>query len=40
MTNQIRFVMKGQLNTPPYNYVTWSVYNQPDNTGLQSGFFG
>ena len=40
MSNQIRLVMKAQLNTPPYQYVTWSVYNQPDNTGAQSGYFG
>lgn len=32
--------MKAQLNTPPYQYVTWSVFNQPDNTGAQSGYFG
>ncbi len=40
MANQIRLVMKAQLNTPPYQYVTWSVFNQPDNTGAQSGYFG
>lgn len=34
----IRIVMVGQLNTPPYEFVNWVVYNAPDNTGAQSGY--
>ncbi len=38
MANQIRLVMTAQKNTAPYQTVTWTVYNQPDNTGAQSGY--
>lgn len=38
MANQIKIVMKAQLNTPPYQFVTWQVFGQPDNTGAQSGY--
>lgn len=30
--------MHGQMPTAPYQDVTWSVYNSPDNTGAFSGF--
>lgn len=35
--SQVQIVMQGNLSTPPYALVTWSVYGQPDNTGAQSG---
>src|SRR6266571_2850369 len=34
------FVMKGFLTVPPYQMVTWRVYNVPDYTGAHSGYFG
>ena len=38
MTAPVKYVMRGQLPTPPYQEVTWSVFNAPDNTGAQSGY--
>jgi len=32
------YVMKGVINTPPYQDVTWRVYGTPDLTGAQSGY--
>lgn len=40
MTVQDQIVMQGNLSTPPYGLVMWTVYGQPDNTGAQSGYFG
>lgn len=37
-TPTIKVIMVGQLPTPPYQQVTWTVYNAPDNTGAQSGY--
>lgn len=36
----IRYVMKGTINSLPYQKVTWSVYNTPDMTGASSGYTG
>ena len=30
--------MRGDMPSPPYQQVTWSVYGTPDNTGAFSGF--
>ena len=30
----ISIVMVGQLPFPPYQSVYWTVYGEPDNTGL------
>ena len=38
MTVPIQITMFGQMPTPPYQSVTWTVWNAPDNTGAQSGF--
>lgn len=38
MTQTISIVMTGQLPSPPYTSVFWTVYNEPDNTGAQSGY--
>lgn len=35
-----QYVMQGQLAAPPFQTVYWLVYNAPDSTGLQSGYFG
>ncbi len=32
------YVMKGVINGPPYQDVTWRVYGTPDLTGAQSGY--
>lgn len=34
----LAYVMKGVINTPPYEDVTWKVYGTPDLTGAQSGY--
>lgn len=39
-TAPLAYVMRGQLNTIPYQDVTWKVYGTPDMTGAQSGYFG
>jgi hypothetical protein len=36
----IEYNMVGQLLTAPYQSVYWTVYNTPDTTGQQSGYFG
>lgn len=38
MSIPILITMQGQLPTPPYQAVVWTVYNAPDNTGAQSGY--
>lgn len=38
MAQTIVIVMTGTLPTPPYQSVFWTVYNEPDNTGSQSGY--
>ena len=34
------FTMVGQLLYPPYESVYWKVYNTPDYTGINSGYYG
>ena len=36
----IEYNMVGQLNSPPYEPVYWTVYNTPDMSGAQSGYAG
>lgn len=36
----IVYVMKGVINSPPYQEVTWRVYGSPDLTGANSGYSG
>lgn len=38
MTQTIQIVMTGQLPSPPYQSVFWTVYGEPDNTGALSGY--
>lgn len=38
MTSTIKYIMRGQLPTPPYQDVTWSVWNSPDTTGAFSQY--
>jgi len=38
MPQTIVITMTGQLPTPPYQSVFWTVYGEPDNTGAQSGY--
>ncbi len=39
-TAPIVYVMKGVINSPPYQQVTWKVYGSADTTGAQSGYTG
>ena len=36
----VEYNMVGQLLFPPYQAVYWTVYNTPDITGQQSGYYG
>lgn len=36
----VEYNMVGQLLFAPYQSVYWTVYNAPDDTGAQSGYFG
>lgn len=38
MTPQVLITMTGEIPVPPYQSVLWNVYNEPDNTGAQSGY--
>lgn len=38
MVDHIRYVMKGVIDSPPYQEVNWSVWDTPDFAGTQSGF--
>ncbi len=37
---KLGYVMKGMKTTAPYDLVTWKVWNLPDWTGVDSGYFG
>src|ERR1039458_10161941 len=36
----VKYTMSGQKLVPPYQLVYWDVFNTPDYTGAQSGYFG
>lgn len=38
MTTHVKYVMTGVINTPPYQRVTWTVWDTPDTDGSESGF--
>ena len=38
MATHIKYVMRGAQSTPPYDRVSWSVWDVPDMTGASSGF--
>ncbi len=40
MTAHTKYVMRGEINSPPYQNVSWAVWDTPDFTGASSGYTG